>query len=263
VDARDEAAWSAAMRRRGLDGLTIRRRIALARRFDVGVDGWRTAGRADVERWLEQLEVAPATMYATISHLRALYRWARREDVVAVNPMEAIESPRLGRRLPRPARDDAVRLALRTTDLTLRAIVLLMALGGLRCCEVARLRWSDVELDERRLWVRGKRDRDRVVGVGDQLAHALRAVMPFDRDQPVVGWTAHTVSQRVNRHLAHVGAGFTAHQLRHRYATRLLDETHDIVVVQHALGHASIANTQIYAALDVERVLAATERLAL
>jgi site-specific recombinase XerD len=252
------------MHRRGLERATITRRLALLRRFDQGVGGWRRATRADVERWLETLYVQPATMYATISHLRALYRWGRREGIVAVNPMELIDTPRLGRRLPRPAPDDQVRVALRTTDLTMRAVLYLMALAGLRCCEVERLRWRDVELPDRRLWVRGKRDRDRVVAIPDQLARALEAITDgTDTRDLVFGWTAQMVSQRVNAHLRAVRAGFTAHQLRHRFATRLLEETSDITVVQHALGHASVANTQIYAELDLSKVLAATQRLAL
>lgn len=55
------------------------------------------------------------------------------------------------------------------------------------------------------------------------------------------------ISHRVNEHLRGVGAGATAHQLRHRYATAALAACRDITVVRDLLGHTSVSTTEVYA----------------
>src|SRR4029077_13904703 len=121
------------------------------------------------------------------------------------DPTERIDRPRLPRRLPRPARLDDVELVIAGAEPRIAAVMLLMADAGLRCCEVARLEWRDVDLGVGVMIVRGKGDRDRMIGLTPRLAAALAAF--DDVDGPVFGRTVTParLSQLVNRELR--GAG--------------------------------------------------------
>ena len=73
--------------------------------------------------------------------------------------------------------------------------------------------------------------------------------------------TADAISQRVRSHMRRRGVTGSAHWLRHTYATRLLEASRDIVVVQQALGHALLTTTQVYAAVNPTWAVQATQLL--
>lgn len=257
------------MRRRALAAGTIEKRMAVVRWWTsyLVAHGGRdlaTATSGDVEAFMDSRQrCGPRTRYAIASHLHAFYVWAVRAGIVPSDPTIGVDRPRLPRRLPRPARADGVATVIATAPADMAAAVALMADAGLRCCEVARLRWVDVDLATGVLWVRGKGERDRVVGIPARLARVLAAL--DTTTGPVLGrvLTPARVSQLVGELLRAGGLDATAHQLRHLYATRLYAATGgDLVSVQHALGHASVATTQIYVAIDPDRALDAARKLA-
>jgi integrase/recombinase XerC len=227
---------------------TIDKRAAIARRYVKAFPDPFTVHASDVERWAGGLGLSASATRDAISHVRAFYRWAIRARLTDVDPTAAIELPRTQRRLPRPARDHAIAAAVSAATPELRAILALMAGAGLRCCEVAALRWADVDMIAGTVHVTGKGGRERVLAIAPAIRRSLAAI-----DHPgatVFGpYTPCRVSQIVNRHLRSVGAGCTAHQLRHRFATRTLEQCGRLDLVRDLLGHASIQNTEIYAAV--------------
>lgn len=258
--------YAAAMRRRGLAPGTISaRRGELQRWLEHTGFGWRDATRHDVERWLDRRPLGARARYTAISHLSAFYRWAMREELAGHDPTMTVERPRLPQRLPRPVRLEHVeRLLAGVAGSELELAVLLMLDAGLRCCEVARLRWSDVDLEAGTLYVYGKGSRERLVGMPRRLRHALYLASIAPASDVVFGRTvtAARMSQVVNARCRELGVDATAHRLRHTYATRLYRATSgDLRAVQMSLGHASVATTQIYAAIDVDRVLSAAQLL--
>jgi site-specific recombinase XerD len=253
-------------RRRGLRPASIYKRGRVVRAWCAYLDergvSVEAATRFDVEGWLDTSRGAARHRYTLVSHLHMFYVWARRNDYATVDPTELVERPRLERRLPRPARAASVDVAIAEADPVMRAMLCLMADAGLRCCEVAALRWGDVDLAAGTIYVTGKGGRDRVVGIPSRLAIALAALDGIDG--PVIGRrrSACRVSQLVGGYLRGAGVNATAHQLRHLYATRLYAATDgDLLSVQHALGHASVTSTQIYAAIDPGRAIALAQRL--
>jgi site-specific recombinase XerC len=257
-----DVAWARAMRRRGLAPATVEKRRGEFRSFRAAVGDWRAATRADVESWIDGRPLGARARYAAISHLHCFYVWARRDGLVAHDPTADVERPRLPRRLRRPALDVDIQRAMGDgAPARLRLAILLMALAGLRCCEVASITWADVELGERRLWVRGKGDHERAVGIPPQLAQALAADDAPGAER-VVPWAPSYVSQQVNARLRAVGSRFTAHQIRHRFAYEYLAAPGGRVErLQHVLGHASIATTQQYTHLDADVVLAVSAHI--
>ena len=253
-------AYVLAMRRRFLAEGTVS-----ARRYEIGrwlavCPGWVTATGEDVERFLDARRLGPRARYTAISHLHRFYVWAIRDGHASSNPTVDIDRPRLPHRLPRPARLADVELAIAGAPPRLATVMLLMVDAGLRCCEAARLDWRDVDLAAGVLIVRGKGDRDRMIGLTARVAANLAS---YDDDTgPVFGRTvtAGRLSQLVNRELR--TAGVTAHQLRHTFATRAYRLLHgDLLAVAQLLGHASVITTQIYARVDVDAAAAAVRRL--
>lgn len=257
-------AYRRALVRRNLAPGSIVKRLSevrawLAHLEAVGVE-WPDATRAELEEWLDSRPLAARSRYAAISHLHMFYGWAMREGLAERDPTVLIERPRLGTRLPRPMPEVGVDLALSAAGPEVRTMIALMAWAGLRCCEVARLEWADVDLEAGTIHVTGKGSRERVVPIGRRLRAELAGL--DDTTGRVVGKirTAGRVSQIVNEHLRSCGVErHTAHSFRHRKLTRLCEETGDLLAVQQYAGHASVATTQIYVAVAAARVLALAE----
>jgi integrase/recombinase XerC len=236
---------------RGYARATITKRVAAVRRYVHDVPGWRTVHPIEIERWAATLGVSTSATRDYLSHVRAFYRYCNRAGILERDPTAGVDMPRRRRRLPRPARDLDILTAVAGAGPMMRAMLVLMAGCGLRCCEVAGLRWSDVDLFAGTIHVTGKGGRERVLEISPDVARCLLAV---DRPGPYVfvsvsghPYTAARVSQIVNDYLRHCGAGFTAHQLRHRFATAALQACGRVDVVRDLLGHSSVATTEIYA----------------
>lgn len=245
--------FTTAMKRRYLSPRTIGSRLPVVRAWlDFVGETWPVALRSDVERWLESMPaICASTAYNRISHVKAFYRWAMREGLAAANPCDLVERPKLPRRLPRPARADLVTLAIEDAEPNTAIILSLMADGGLRCCEVAGLDWTDVDLAESRMQFVGKGGRERVVGMPERLLRTL--ARSSNTTGPVIGRriTPARVSQLASAALRAGGVNATGHQLRHLYGTRMLEATGgNLLAVQQSLGHASVTSTQIYALVD-------------
>lgn len=137
---------------------------------------------------------------------------------------------------------------------------LMLRLGaecGLRRFEIAKVHSRDVMRDLVG-WSLA------VVGKGDQAAHRAdrRRPRPADPVRPRYcfpgRWSGHVESSYIGRHLSDLlGDGWTAHSLRHRYATTTYAATHDLLLVSKLLGHASVETTQRYIAMPDERLRAA------
>ena len=250
------------VRRRYAKG-TIAARVATARRWIDGVE-WRACDFRVVEGWIAEHRITAHSQRNTIGYLRAFYRWAMREGLVDVDPTALVDTPRLPSYLPRPARDEHVAHVVADADVELTAMVGLMACGGLRCCEVAALRWVDVDLSAGTVHLMGKGSKERVVHLGDDVVALLAGLDGVDGPVFPGQYGGHRsaarVSQMVCRAFRAAGYPTTAHQLRHRAATAALAVPGaDLLAVRDMLGHSSVSTTQLYTAVVPGRA-AATSR---
>lgn len=224
-------------------------------------DRWRGADFRDVEAWLEARPIGPRAKNSAVSHLRAFYRWARREGLTEADPCRDVDLPRNPRHLPRPASARDVARAIGHGVDRCEVACALMAYAGLRCIEVSRLDWDDVDLVAGRLHVLGKGDKEGYVPIRATLRSILAAGDGLEG--PVVTtWdgrrlTPTRVCQIVNAHLRRRGTRCTAHQLRHWAATDLLESSGDLYLVRDFMRHSSIAQTEGYAQLAAGRLAAA------
>jgi site-specific recombinase XerD len=253
-----------AMRRRGLSAGTISvRRYAVMswlKWLDLHGVGVFDADVEHVERFLDSVPRKPASRAAATSHVHMFYKWARAHRLTDLDPTEAIERPRQGIGLPRPIHDTDLQLALvfaqdgPAADPRTEAALLLSSVSGLRCCELARLRWEDVYNGEAR--VMGKGSKERMVPLNAETVAALDRI---ERKSVFVldGWQSSQssnpglrASRQFTKHFRATGVDATGHQLRHRAATEALRKCHDLRKVQTLLGHASVGTTAIYTLVD-------------
>ncbi len=215
---------------------------------------------ADVESYLVAHCVQARSRYSYLSRLQTFYRWAIREGHTEINPTEAVPRPTLPRGVPRPISAADLHIALATADTRVKSMMLLAALAGLRCQEVAGIGVEDLLLHVRipmLIVTHPKGWRERTVPLHPQIIDALRDY-GLPRSGPIYPHTyiagdpvgAHTVSRLVNQHLHSLGITSTAHQLRHYFGTALYQETHDIRLVAGLMGHEDPATTTVYAAYD-------------
>lgn len=253
-----------------------------------GVVGQKASHR-DLRRYLADLTRAgysTRTVNRHLSAVRGLYRWLVREGRVTADAAAALASPKIAKTLPRTMSDSDVDLLVAGCDLSdaegLRdcAFLELLYATGARISEVARLKLGDIDFAQRQVLLFGKGSKERVVPVYER---ALNAVTRYMRDgrpelltrkkEPLQTtslfisargnvMSADALRKRFERHarLAGLDAGITPHAMRHTYATELLSGGADLRSVQELLGHESLATTQIYTHLSVERLKEATRQ---
>jgi integrase/recombinase XerD len=243
---------------------------------------WKAAMTAELIEFLgdqRRQGASSATLSRRMSALRAFYRFAESEGLVALDPTTDLPGSRPSRRLPRlldPAQVERLLAAPDTSrplGLRDRALLELLYATGARVSEVADLRLDSV-LDELQV-VRceGKRGKHRLVPLGRKAREALREYL--QRERPALAarnpGTAHMFLSRSGRRLTRdrlfaivrshaVRAGLppvSPHALRHSFATHMLENGADLRAVQELLGHADIGTTEIYTHVDRRRLRAA------
>lgn len=260
--------WLQHQQRRNLSTASIRRRRLILRRLERWADDrglkllWLTTDQ--LHDWLDSLSVAPQSKGHYIGDLASFYGWVTRVGFRPDDPTETIDRPRRPRYLPRPIDDEALHHAIEEASPTLRIVLCLASLAGLRIAEVAGLDVADVSWPAALIFVRqGKGNRDRIVPMHDRLHDEIKRYGP-PRHGPLVhhdgnAYKPGSLSAMVSRHMRALGIDATAHSLRHWFATKAYGGTGDIRAVQDLLGHASLSTTQVYTALNPEAARAAVE----
>ena len=215
----------------------------------------RDATLIDLRSFIDRDDYSNEYRAAETTHLVRFFRWAQTEQLRVDNPTDRLERPSRQKGHPRPMPDAHVARAL-AAPRPERAWYHLAAFAGLRAFEVAALRGEDYHRGN--LTVRdGKGGRRRVVPVPEHLAAEL-AHLPssgvwfphgWDADQPMTGGQ---LARGANLWLHEHDIPETFHQLRHWYGTTLRRSGVDLLVIRDLMGHASVATTEVYTAVDAD-----------
>ena len=210
----------------------------------------------------------PETRRSNRAAVVGFFEWAYKFGRLVTNPATDMPRMRAGEPMPRPVPDLVWREALIRADVRVTLMLRLAAEAGLRRAEVSRVHTRDLidGIGGAQLIVHGKGGKKRLVPLSADLAASVAAgAVGHTPDMPAVGWLF--PSRKSGGHLApiHVGRlvaevlpdGYSMHKLRHRFATRAYRGTRNLRAVQTLLGHASIATTERYTAVDDDEVRAA------
>jgi integrase/recombinase XerD len=255
----------------------------LARRKQKPVTANADALRAYLKS-LDYLGMTPRTVARRLSVMRQFFRFLLAEHRRDDDPASTLDSPRLGRSLPKVlSRVEVDRLiaaaqAKGGADGGRMETLLEILYGtGLRVSELVTLPLAAAERDPTMLMIRGKGDKDRLVPLSDPARAAIakwlhvRAATLADDDTsrylfPSRGRTGHLTRQRFAQLLKEsaLAAGIdparvSPHVLRHAFASHLLEAGADLRSVQLMLGHADIATTQIYTHVLPEKLRSLVE----
>lgn len=201
-----------------------------------------------LDGWQQSLTVlSPATRRAYVQHVQLFYRWAYEEALIESDPTRRLVRPRNPGYKPRPISDQDLTLALACADPPVRQWLVLAAFCGLRACEIAGLKRSDLlhsNVPPLLFIAEGKGGKPRTVPFPKPVQRELGSFMGQGK---LFRTTPAQVSNRTNRYLRSVGLSVTLHQFRHTYATRLYQMSKDPRMVMDVLGHGSLATVAIYA----------------
>lgn len=234
----------------------------------------------------------PTTTRRKIASLRSLCKFLVREHVLPANPFLGIRGPKLAQPLPKVfSRPEISRFlnaplehleSLKKSDtppspaethalLCDAAVFESLYSTGCRISEIAALTWRQINFSNGSVVVTGKGSKQRLCFLGKPALDLLRQLQPVaasiwpdasspstrvflnERGAPL---RPRDVERRMKRWLAlsDLPADFTPHKLRHSFATHLLDAGADLRSVQEMLGHSSLATTQIYTHVSIERL---------
>jgi integrase/recombinase XerD len=249
----------------------------LARR---GAADWRRVTPAQGAEWLQSLgggDFAATSQARKLTALRVFARFLVRENLRSDDFTAMLTGPKLGRRLPGTLSAEEVERLLAAPSggdprtLRDRAMLELFYSSGLRVSELAAVALQQIDLEHGYLRVFGKGSKERVVPMGRRAADAISAYLASGRPHLVKPRTGSQLflSNRgaalsrvmlwmiVRKYAQRAGLArkVKPHALRHSFATHLLSGGADLRAIQEMLGHASISTTQIYTAVEPQRLL--------
>ena len=222
---------------------------------------------------------AKSTINRKLSAAKSFYRWLVADGDIDASPLSVVSAPKKPKSLPKrlvPA-DIAKLLSVwsekNASSIRNQAILELMYASGARISEISNMKVDDVDFVQRQIKVFGKGSKERIIPIHDLAINNLRAYMTMARPELAAkskqGATARLfLSSRGNPmsadvirkmfkqtlQLAGLDASLTPHDMRHSFATDMLEGGADLRTVQELLGHASLSTTQIYTHLSAEHL---------
>jgi len=213
------------------------------------------------------------TLQRMLSSIRNFYRYLIAQGLTEHDPTNGITAPKAAKKLPSSLDIEHISQLVALPDdkpLTRRdrAIIELFYSSGLRLSELTGLDLLDIDLNDASVRVTGKGNKTRIVPVGRYARAALKDWLQVRDEVRKADTNALFLSQRGTRltpraiqaRLAYwakrqgLGTHVHPHQLRHAFASHLLQSSGDLRAVQELLGHADISATQIYTHLDFQHL---------
>ena len=241
--------------------------------------GLAAARRADLLDYLARLADQgrkPRSTARLLSCQRQFYQHLLRLGQIQEDPSARVETPRLGRPLPKILTEREVERLLAAPDTGEargqrdRTMLEVLYATGLRVSELVRLRPDEVSLNQGVVRILGKGGRERLVPLGDEALAWLQEYERGARAELLGGrpgdylfptrrspcMTRQAFWQLIKRHalVAGIRGDLSPHTLRHAFATHLLNHGADLRVVQLLLGHRDLSTTQIYTHVARERL---------
>lgn len=254
-------------------------------RFYKGLDenlSWESIDADIIRQWIVDMMDrgnTASSVNCRLSALRSFYKFLLRRKMVNVDPAHNIVGPKKEKPLPYYIRENEMNRLLDGSFYTEdyvgkrdRMILLTFYSTGIRLSELTGLNVVDVDLKTMQLKVTGKRDKQRIIPFGQEMAQAAREYLEY-RDTFLEGFGraeqsfflnengaerigGTKVQQIVRKYLSLVTTQSkrSPHVLRHSFATSMLNHNADLQSVKELLGHESLSTTEIYTHTSFEEL---------
>jgi integrase/recombinase XerD len=226
---------------------------------------------------LRKKNYAEATVARKVAAIKSFFQYLQAEGTIRRNPAESLESPRVGRSLPKPLSvteiDELLEQPLKRNTpegKRDRAMLELLYATGLRVTELVSLDIDDMNMSAPYVRCMGKGSKERTIPIHEQAAAAVgdyldngRAALVKNRKEAAL--FVNRRGERLTRQgfwlilkqyakEANISTSVTPHTLRHSFATHMLRGGAPLRNVQELLGHANISTTQVYTQIANEHV---------
>lgn len=239
---------------------------------------------SDIENYLlfrsNKSDLSSRTTAKIITILRVFYNYVVLENIRSDNPTELIPKNKIHKKLPETIDYNGIDKILSVIDCNTdigirdRAILELIYSCGLRVSECVNLKVSDYYKVEKKIYVIGKGNKQRMIPVGDiaidcveQYLNNVRKNIKQSKSQRYLfiantgeQLTREEVWHRLKKYANMAGVKSKVHTLRHSFATHLLQNGADLRSVQELLGHSDVRTTEIYTHLNTKDLLDAFDK---
>lgn len=241
---------------------------------------WANINLEHLREWLNfiaQKHFSAPTIARKISTVRSFFKFCKKNHIVTENIALSLTKPRYYRTLPDSLSVSEIDKLLSAPDITKAlgirdaAMLELMYSSGLRVSELCILLIQNIDLENTFVRIYGKGSKERIVPIGRAGIEKLQNYLTIARPKLISQLTGSQLfitirGQAISRktfwlHLKKYAqiAGITKnvkpHSLRHSFATHMLENGADMRAIQEMLGHSSISTTQIYTAIDKQRII--------
>ncbi len=224
-------------------------------------------------KWINEIGMSARSQARIISGLKSFFKHLILEDVINASPVELIDTPKVGRKLPDTLSVTEINTIIEAIDLSTpegtrnKAIIETLYGCGLRVSELCDLKISGLYFNEGFIRVIGKGDKERLIPIGSIAEKNISIYLQEIRNKIEIkkGQEDFVFLNRRGSRLSRVmifniikeytlKAGIhkhiSPHTFRHSFATHLIEGGADLRAVQEMLGHESITTTEIYTHLD-------------
>jgi integrase/recombinase XerC len=232
-----------------------------------------------IRNWMVHLmgEMTARSVNRKIATLRKYFKFLLREGLITDNPTSKIQSPKNVKHLPVVVEDEKLNAMLNNEEVfgddfegTRDKLVLEILFGtGIRLAELVGLKEQDINIYDGTMKVLGKRNKERIVPINNELKTLLERYLELKKNQ-----NFHNISLTlivtnkgsdvypkfiyliVHKYLSYISTQNkkSPHVLRHTFATSLLNRGADLNAIKELLGHANLSATQVYTHNSVERL---------
>ncbi|HEX9951779.1 MAG TPA: tyrosine-type recombinase/integrase [Rubricoccaceae bacterium] len=261
--------------RKGLAASTERSYRSRLGRFVASVGEGRPLAavtRAEVQAWIDA-SLDPLTAESDLTAIKSFFRFCRDAEWTKADPAGRVAKPKAPPRLPRAVEDDelgALLAAIRPGRVWCRPVFEFAALTGLRCSELARLQWEDVDFTHRLLRIETQKNGLAQTQPISRTAAALldslerRGQYVFtspaevkEGERNVMAWAAQIQRTfRLAKEKAGIRRRITPHGLRHRYCTKLAEAGANAFTIQAAARHSDVQTSARYVSISNQKLSA-------
>lgn len=224
--------------------------------------------------WINELGISPRSQSRVISGIKSFYKYLLIENYIQKDPTELLETPKIGRDLPKVLSIEEIDQLIQAIDLSQsegqrnKAIVETIYSCGLRVSELINLKISNLHFNEGFIRIIGKGNKERLIPISQKAIKEINyyfedrnklSINPEDEDilflnrrgKQLTRVMVFTIIKRMAEK-AGLNRDISPHTLRHSFATHLIEGGADLRAIQEMLGHESIITTEIYTHLDRE-----------